>query len=185
MPKPNRTILFTTKRLAIRELTPEDAPFMFELMNTPDYLSFIGDKKINSVQDAEIHIINDRIKSYKIHGFGLWLVELKETSTPIGTCGLIKRDISEDVDIGFAFLPSYFHKGYAFEASEAALSFAAKELRINKIVGYTSSENKASIALLKKLGLTYEKEVEFNKNDVVSMFSLKSLSKKLGIKKPD
>ena len=170
-------IILATGRLILRELTLADADFILALYNTPAYLEFIGDKNIHSIEEARSHLKNDRINSYKTNGFGLWLVETKESNIPVGTCGLIKRAAFEDIDIGFAFLPKYFGKGYGFEAASATLNYAYKKLKLDKVIAYTNKDNKASIELLQKLGMKYEKDVAFLDNTTVKLF--------LGIKKPD
>ncbi len=164
-----KTIL-TTERLLLRELTLEDAPFMLELLNTSAYLKFIGDKNVRTIKDAEINI-QSRIDSYLINGLGLWLVELKETQVSIGTCGLIKRQSIDDIDIGFAFLPAYFGKRYGYESAKATLNYAHKELQIKKVIAYTNKTNKASIGLLEKLGLQFEKMAIMPAGDSVMQFS--------------
>jgi RimJ/RimL family protein N-acetyltransferase len=94
---------------------------------------------------------------YSRLGFGLYLVELKEPAFPIGMCGLIKRETLEDVDIGFAFLPPYWGKGYAYEAAAAVMAYGEKVLGLNRIVAITSLDNDRSAKLLEKLGLRFEK----------------------------
>ncbi len=163
--------------MLVREIALTDAPFILELLNTPSYLQFIGDKNVRSIKEAENHIKNDRIKSYQTNGFGLWLVELRSSCTPIGTCGLLKREGTTEIDIGFAFHPAFFNKGYAFEAAKATLNYAYEKLKFKKVVAYTNKENSTSIALLKKLGLRFEKTVNIFKTEDVLLFSL--------IKKPN
>ncbi len=162
--------------MAIQELELGDAPFILELLNTPQYIQFIGDKNVHCIKDAEANI-QERIDSYTSNGFGLWLVTLKEIGAPVGTCGLIKRDTLEDVDIGFAFHPDYFKKGYAYEAAMACLRYGYKKLALSKIVGITDEDNQSSIKLLEKLGLQFEKELETPDSKKVLLFS--------PIKKPD
>lgn len=144
---------------------------MLELLNTPAYHQFIGDKNVRSIKDAEANI-QSRIDSYKANGFGLWIVELKETNIPIGTCGLIMRESHKDIDIGFAFHPSYYNKGYGFEAASATLAHGFEKLNLKKIVAYTDQHNKASIALLEKLGLQFNKKIQFSENDESLLYSI-------------
>jgi [ribosomal protein S5]-alanine N-acetyltransferase len=149
-----------TERLRLRELTIKDAGFIRELVNEPAWKKNIGDKKVNSVADAALYILNGPIASYKRHGFGLYLVELKETGNPIGICGLIKRDTLEDVDIGFAFLEKFWSKGYAYESASAVMEYGRKELGINRVVAITVPDNIGSIKVLEKIGLRFEKMVQ-------------------------
>src|SRR5258705_8801031 len=116
--------MLETNRLFITELTIADAPFIFELTNTPDWLQFIGDKKIKNLTDAENYIINGPMASYAAFGHGLYLLTLKDTAAAFGICGIIKRDGLEDKDIGFALLPQYTGNGYAFEAASVILQQA-------------------------------------------------------------
>ncbi len=102
----------------------DDSQFIFELLNSPTWLKYIGDRDIKNLDDAQNYIINGPIKSYEIHGFGLYKVALKNNDTPIGICGLLKREGLEDNDIGFAFLPEYEEKGYAYESAKAILDDA-------------------------------------------------------------
>lgn len=160
-----------TNRLHLREFTLDDIEFILKLVNTPSWIEFIGDRNIKTEKAAQDYIENSLMKSYTTNGFGLWLMELKETSKPIGMCGLVKRDTLEDVDIGFALLPEYGRKGYTFEAAKATMIYAKETLHIHKVVAITDTNNVASIGLLNKIGLQFEKELQFSKDDTVLLFS--------------
>ncbi len=95
-------------------------------------------------------------------GFGLYLTELKEGGVPIGICGLIKRESLQDVDIGFAFLPRFWAKGYAYESASAVMAYGKKALGLNRIVAITSPDNHRSAKFLEKLGLKFEKMVRLS-----------------------
>ncbi|WP_429843178.1 GNAT family N-acetyltransferase [Brevibacillus sp. FIR094] len=141
-----------TDRLILRWQTAEDADFVLKLMNEPSWIRFIGDRGLRTTEDARNYILNGAVAMYENHGFGLYLAELKEGNAPIGLCGLIKRDSLEDVDIGFAFLPAYWGKGYAYEAASAVLAHG-KEVGLKRIVAITNLDNASSANLLKKIGL--------------------------------
>jgi RimJ/RimL family protein N-acetyltransferase len=142
-----------TERLSLRQLTPADAPFIMELVNEPSWLRFIGDKNVHCIADAERYIAEGPGRSYANHGFGLFLTETRSDRTPVGICGLIKRDTLPDVDIGFAFLPRFWNQGYAYEAARATLDYARDTLGIGRVVAVTLAENASSIRLLERLGL--------------------------------
>lgn len=148
-----------TQRLGLREFTRDDAVFIVELLNTPRWLQFIGDRNIKTEEQAIIYLENGPIKSYKQNGFGLWMVELKGAKTAIGMCGIIKRESLEHPDIGFAFLPQYFGQGYAFEVASATLSYAREKLGIEKILAITIPGNENSIRLLEKIGLSLKENI--------------------------
>jgi RimJ/RimL family protein N-acetyltransferase len=147
----------TTKRLVLRELAVTDAAFILRLLNEPSFLQFIGDKGVRNLDDARQYILNGPVESYKGHGFGLYLVSLKNDNTPMGMCGLLKRESLPDVDIGFAFLPEFWNNGYAFESASAVLFYGKDVLKLTRIVAITNKDNDASARLLNKLGLLFDR----------------------------
>lgn len=146
-------------RLSLREFKTDDAPFILQLLNSPSWIRFIGNRNIHSLQDAENYLSEKIIPSYREHGFGLLLVETRNEQIPIGMCGLIKRATLDHVDIGFAYLPEYEGKGYAYEAGMAMMLHARTTLKLPRIIAITTEENLRSVTLLKKLGLTFEKKI--------------------------
>ncbi|MEO7988139.1 MAG: GNAT family N-acetyltransferase [Chryseolinea sp.] len=151
--------ILETERLRLRQLELTDAQFIVELVNTPGWLRFIGDRNIKTNEDAIRYLQNGPLKSYKENGFGLLLVELKSDQISIGTCGILKRDSLENPDIGFAFLPEFTGKGYAFEVAHATLTYAKDELKLETIYAITIPSNIKSIQLLKKMGLGFVKTI--------------------------
>lgn len=148
-----------TERLSLRKLTVDDAEFILALLNEPSFLRYIGDKKVRNLDDARQYILNGPVASYERHGFGLNCVELRESHTPIGMCGLLKREELPDPDIGFALLPDFWNKGFAFEAAEAVLKNASN---FPRILAITSLDNEASINLLQRLGFRFERIVQLS-----------------------
>ncbi len=171
-------IILETERLILREFNTRDAEFIFTLLNTPAWIEFIGDKNVKSLQDAKSYIKKSLIKSYKDNDFGLWLVIQKDSNIPIGMCGLVNRPTLKDVDIGFALLPEFLNLGFGYEAASATLNYANNVLNIDKIVAITMSKNNASIKLLEKLGLVFEKEITLSKDDKVLLYSPSGTGKK-------
>lgn len=156
----NSEEILRTERMVIRKFNLGDAIFIIHLMNTPGWLQFIGDRNMKSIDDAKNYLVSGPLQSYEEHGFGLWMVELINSKTPIGMCGLLKRETLEDIDIGYALLPDYVGQGYAFEMAAATLLHAKNNLKINKVVAITDGNNVKSIGLLNKLGLQFEREIE-------------------------
>ncbi len=148
-----------TERLLLRWLDVRDSAFIFELVNEPSWLRHIGDKGVKTLQDAQRYIENGPIEMYQRLGFGLYAVELKENGAPIGICGLIKRDALVDVDLGFAFLPRFWTKGYALESASAVMSYGRSALGLSRIVAIVSQDNHRSARLLEKLGFRLESSV--------------------------
>ena len=146
-----------TERLALRRLSADDAEFIVELLNQPSFIRNIGDRGVRTNEDAVRYIQNGPVASYERFGFGLYLVELKDTAIPIGICGLLKRETLEDVDVGFAFLPQFWSRGYAVESASAVLKHGRNVLGIDRIVAITSLDNHGSIKVLEKIGLKFER----------------------------
>ncbi|MEP5611035.1 MAG: GNAT family N-acetyltransferase [Cyclobacteriaceae bacterium] len=142
-----------TKRLSIEEATVKDSPFLYELLNSPNWIKHIGDRGIKSIEDATAYVENSLINSYATLGFGLYKVSRRENNEPIGISGFLKRDYLEHPDIGFATLPKHEGKGYSFEAADALMKFGAQEIGLKTIYAITSDENLVSQKLLVKLGL--------------------------------
>jgi len=161
--------VLATTRLVIRPFATSDAGFIVELVNDPAWLLYIGDKNVRSLDDAARYIENGPRAMYQRVGFGLWLVALKD-GTPIGMCGLIRRDDLEDVDLGFAFLPRYRRNGYAFEAARRVLEHGRRALGLVRIVAITVPANVASVNLLRKLGFAREKTVVRN-DEVLDLYA--------------
>ncbi len=158
--------IIETDRLFLRKLTMEDAKFMLDLLNQPSFIQFIGDRKVRTLEDARAYILNGAVKSYELHGFGLYLTALKDSGVPIGICGLVKRDALPDADIGFAFLPLFWLQGYAFESASAVMNYGKNVLGLPRIVGITSPDNIGSIRVLEKIGLRFERMVRLSEDDI-------------------
>jgi len=148
-----------TERLSIQPLSLSDADFIIDLMNTPTWLKAIGDRQIHTVNDAREYLRNGPIAMQRRNGFSLYRVSLLIEETPIGICGLIKRDSLPEVDLGFAFLPDYEGLGYAFESAQAVMEYAEKQLALSRLVAIANPSNIRSIKLLERLGMQFEKEI--------------------------
>lgn len=159
----SRRIVLRTERLDLRHLDPdEDAAFILRLVNEPSWLRYIGDRGVRTQDAARRYILEGPVEMYDRLGFGLFLVELRDGAQPIGLCGLIKRDALEDVDIGFAFLPEYWSRGYAFESSSAVLSWGRRVHGLARVVAVTSPDNDASSRLLRRLGFRYARRLQLS-----------------------
>lgn len=163
--------MIETERLLLRNYTLSDAPFVYNLLNSEGWLKNIGDRHVKTVADAENYIQINYFSNYEKFGYGPFLVTLKESGIPIGSAGLYKRDSLEHPDVGYAFLPEFWNKGFAFEATKAVMQFALNQLNIEKIVGITLPDNTSSIKLLKKLGLSEIGDYTYEDGETLLLFS--------------
>lgn len=146
-------IILQTDRLTLRRLDLEDAPFIVELLNDPDFLRFIGDRGVRNPDDARKYLRTGPMASYREHGFGLFMTQLRDSATPIGICGLLRRPTLPDVDVGFAFLPAFRNQGYASESAAAVIDWGRQSLGLERIIAITSPDNTGSARVLERIGL--------------------------------
>jgi RimJ/RimL family protein N-acetyltransferase len=151
-----------TPRLTLRRLTLDDVDFVVRLLNEPSFLEYIGDRGVRNVDDARRYLRDGPFAMYQSHGFGLWHVANKTDGESIGMCGLLKRDTLPDVDLGYAYLPASWGRGFALEAAAATLRHAACKFGLMRVVAVVSPGNAASIRLLEKLGMRFERMHRMN-----------------------
>ncbi len=151
-----------TPRLALRRLTESDAPMILALLNEPSFLEFIGDRKVRTLDDAQAYIRSGPMASYERVGFGLYHLALRHDGTPIGMCGLLKRDTLPDVDVGFALFPTYWGHGYASESAAAVIDHGRSAFGLTRIVAVMNANNALSRRVLERLGFAFEGRVRLD-----------------------
>jgi ribosomal-protein-alanine N-acetyltransferase len=166
-------MILETERLTLSQVLTTDAAFILKLLNDPAFIQNIRDEGITSIDEVKVHIGIKYTSSYQKHGFGLYLVNLKSSGEHLGVCGIVKRDSLVYPDIGYAFLAEHAGKGYASESAIAVMEYGISTLGIERIVGITSSDNKASINILEKAGLVFDKIITID--DVETMLFVPSL----------
>ena len=152
-------MILETDRLQLRMLSVDDAQFVLRLLNEPSFIQNIGDRGVRTLDDARAYIQKGPIASYETFGFGLWIVETKSAGLPVGICGLLKRDVLDDVDIGYALLPEFWSRGYALESASAVMAYAKEKLGSKRVLAVVNADNQSSIRLLEKMGFQYERMV--------------------------
>jgi len=160
-----------TQRLVLREIEPADAPFILELLTDRSFLDNIGDRGVSDLDTAANYIQNSPRASYARNGYGLWLVVSKEDGEPLGMAGLVRRDTLPDADIGYAFLPRHWSKGYAVEACTAVRDHAMRTLAMPRLLAIVSPGNVASVKVLERIGLTFRENVKLG-TDELQLFAV-------------
>lgn len=133
-----------------------DVAFILRLLNEPSFLQYIGDRGVRTLDDARAYIRNGPMAMYARYGLGLLCVETTNPPMRVGICGLLQRDTLPAPDIGFAFLPEHWGKGYAIEAARAVMAWAQRVHGLTRILAINSPGNEASIRVLGKLGMVLE-----------------------------
>lgn len=144
--------ILETERLILREIEESDDAFILDLLNQPSFIKYIGDRNVRTLEEARDFIESRYRQSYRDNGFGLYAVEIKDMNILIGMCGFVRRDSLPDADIGFAFLPEFERKGYAFESASAVMEYGREELGLTRVLAITTQDNESSGRLLEKLG---------------------------------
>jgi len=160
-----------TKRLKIRKFVLADAKFIVKLVNQPDWIKHIGERNIRTQADAIKYLKFGPLAMYENHGFGLFGVERLSDGELLGMCGLLKRDVLDDMDIGFAFLAEYYGHGYAIEAAQAVINFAKNVLKVSRLAAVVNPDNTRSIKLLIKAGFVHQYQMRLTP-DAVSPVNL-------------
>ncbi|NAY90476.1 GNAT family N-acetyltransferase [Muricauda sp. JGD-17] len=141
-----------TERLLIAKADFGDKAFILELLNSPTWLEFIGDKGVATEKQAQHYIKESLIGSYAKNGFGLYKISVKESLESIGLCGFLQRDYLENPDLGFALLPKYEGNGFMREAAKAIMQFGKSQLKLDCISAIVMPKNVRSKGLLEKIG---------------------------------
>jgi len=155
-------MMLETERLRLRRLSVDDAEFILRLLTEPSFIQNIGDRGVRTIEDAREYVLKGPIASYEKFGFGLWLVAEKESEAPVGICGLLKREVFEHIDIGYALLPEFWSRGYALESASAVMSYARETLGAKRVLAVVNPDNQSSIRLLEKMGFQYERMVRLS-----------------------
>lgn len=159
----------------MRWLHADDADFIYRLVNDPDWLLHIGDRNVSNRAEARDYIDNSVIAMYQCVGFGLNRIALKHDDTPIGICGLLRRDTLPCSDLGYALLPEFRNQGYALEAARAVLRHGFSNLAQTQVCAIVSADNYASIQLLDKLGFRFDRQIlNVPDNQAVELYSIQS-----------
>ena len=164
--------MIETQRLRLRRLTltDADATFMMRLVNDPGWLANIGERNVHNLEQSRAYI-QKTLDMYERFGFGSLVAELKETGRPIGTCGLVKRESVEDVEVGYALLPEFRGRGLAMEGARAVLDYARDVLGLERVAAIVTPANRDSIRVLERIGLTFVRPMTLANNDEVHLYS--------------
>lgn len=164
---PGSPLVAQTPRLLLRRFTEDDAAFVLRQLNEPSWLANIGDRGVRSLEEAKRYLREKVVAPYGEHGFGMYLLEARETGVPVGMCGLVRRDALPDADIGFALLEEQQGRGYAEEVARAVVGHAFADLGLARLLGIVKPSNQRSARLLQKLGFEPRGTVRMGQVDLL------------------
>ncbi len=157
--------ILETDRLVVREFEESDAPFIVDILNQPSFIRYIADRGVRTDEEAREYIRSKFQTVYDSDSYGIFLVALKDVGTPIGMAGFVNRGSLPCPDIGFAFLPQFEGRGYAYESAAALLQYARTALGFANIAAITTVDNDRSGRLLERLGFHYNGLIELPDDD--------------------
>ena len=156
--KTDRYIL-ETERTKIRPLTPKDAEHFYMLNQDPEVLKYTGDNPFETVEAAKEFLV--QYDQYEKYGVGRWAVINKENEEFLGWCGLKFTEKLNEYDIGFRFFRKHWNNGYATESAKACVELGLNKFKFPEIIGRAMKDNLASIRVLEKIGLVYDRNFDF------------------------
>ncbi|BAZ27276.1 putative acetyltransferase [Kalymmatonema gypsitolerans NIES-4073] len=152
-----------TARLRLRHFTPDDFDDLFRLYSDPEVMRYLSPKTKEQTQTS----LSKHIKQWQEQNFGIWAVIHKDSGKMIGRCGLGFLQNTPEVELGYVFDKSYWNMGIATEASRATLKYGFLEVNLDKIVAIAIPQNIASVRVIQKVGMKYQKNARYYGYDVV------------------
>lgn len=152
-----------TTRLRLRHFTLEDLGDLFRLYSDPEVMKYLSLRTIEQTQAS----LQKHIKQWLEYNFGMWAVIDKQSGIMIGRCGLGFLENTPEVELGYVFDKDYWNKGLATEASIATLNYGFREVKLSKIVAIAKPKNIASIRVIQKVGMQFQKNAHYYGQDVV------------------
>jgi RimJ/RimL family protein N-acetyltransferase len=140
-----------TERLELRAYRPEDIPRIHTVL----YGDADARRLTGGVSDLDETraTIERYIEFQHTPGYSFWAVLVRGTGELVGEAGLKPLDdIGPEIEIGYAFTPAVWGRGYATEAGRAIVAEAFGALGLDEIVGVTSEDNAGSRRVFAKLG---------------------------------
>lgn len=156
-----------TERLILRPFTEDDAQASWEMNTDPNVMRYLGGVDDITVDDVRGMVKKSTLADYEKHGFGRHAVIHKQSGEFMGFTGLKYIIELDEVDIGWRLKHKFWRQRYAYESAVPCVEFAFNDLGLDRIISLANVDNIASTALMKKLGMTYEKEVHIYGEDAV------------------
>ena len=153
-----------TERLRLRMFRPDDVDQLAPFYADPEVMKWMSTGRPVPRERVEMAIPRI-IARFRENGFGLFAVELKDSDTLVGQCGIFHLDNTPEVEVAYLFGRPYWGKGYATEAAAAVRDFGFNVVGLPRLVGVTRPDNIPSQRVLEKIGLCYEKDAVYYNMD--------------------
>lgn len=164
-------MIFETKRLILREMSTEDYDALYAVLADSDIMQHYP----YTFDEARVRgWIERNMERYRIFGFGLWAVCLKETGEMIGDCGLTMQNIGGVIkpEIGYHIRKDMQQKGYAKEAASAVRDWTFENTTFNIIFSYMKYTNTPSAKSAQSWGCHLVDEFEDEVNERTKVYAI-------------
>ena len=164
-------MIIETEHLLLREMTENDFDALYRVLADSDIMQHYP----YTFDDAEVREwISRNIERYKILGFGLWAVCLKDTGEMIGDCGLTMQLINGQIkpEIGYHIRADKQRKGYAKEAAIAVRDWTFNNTPFNIVYSYMKYTNEPSAKTAISYGCKQVDEFTDEINEITKVFAI-------------
>ena len=171
--------IIETSRLILRHLTLEDTEALAAIYADPIVMKFFRSTRSPEITKQKI---DKTIASYKKQDFGMWATIYKPDNQFIGRCGLISHIVDEcsELEIAYLLAKEYWGRGLATEAACAIRDYGFKKIAYKRLISLIDPDNIASQKVALKTGLTYEKDV-WMEGENLRVYAICSSNKSLNI----
>ena len=155
-----------TARLKFRPFTLDDVDALHQMWIDPDVRKYLCDDRIIP-RDEVASLIEKSIDSFQTNNFGLWGVFLREAEILIGFGGFWYFHTPPELELIYGVAPQYWNQGYATEIAKATIEYGFEQLGLDRILADADAANLASLRVMQKAGMKFEKAANINKMDLV------------------
>ena len=164
-------MVIETERLLLREMTEEDFPALYKVLADSDIMKhypYVFD------EDRVRNWIERNIERYRVFGFGLWAVCLKETGEMIGDCGITLQLIDGQIkpEIGYHIRANKQRNGYAKEAAIAVRDWTFNNTPFQIVYSYMKYTNEPSVKTAISYGCKQVDEYKDDENELTKVFAI-------------
>ena len=162
-----------TDRLILREFRLADAEDFYRIYTDAETMRFQVVPENYSVEVERYYLGRHIERYYKTLGFGLWAVILKKSNRLIGRCGLVLQPLEggEEIEVSYLIEREFWNQGFASEAASAALELGFEKYNFRRLVAFIHPQNTASIRVAEKIGMRFERKVEFRSWGEVDLYT--------------
>ena len=160
------SFIVETDRLGMRPYDPDDAGEFFALCSDHKVMRYIVGEAVPGSVDEWRRMLTE-YPDYAKHGFGRWSCIHRESGRFIGFSGLkYLENFDGEVDLGYRFFPEFWGRGLATESGLASVRYGFDVLGLDRIIGLAVPENTASIRVLEKSGMSFERHTTYDGHNV-------------------